>query len=272
MSSGDIYSLVLRLAGPLQSWGYRSQFNYRETGNEPTKSGIIGLLAAAEGRRRDDPIKDLVGLVVGVRVDQPGTMLRDYHTVSDYRGLGLPMSALDAKGTQKRTTYQTRPTERFYLQDAVFIAAVQGAPEVLEGMAEAVTRPGFPLALGRRACVPTQPILFTSVDRDGPLWPGTVRDVLGSVPWLAAAHHRNRICDDTRGAPTVPLPVTVDDPAGDEVIADVPASFAPSDRQFSTRRVTREHVHIPTGFATRSDAAAKRAGPAGHDPFALLGW
>src|SRR5690606_19400754 len=79
-------TIVLRLAGPLTSWGSASQFNRRDTDNEPTKSAVIGLLAAADGRRREDSIEDLLELRFGVRVDQSGSLLRDYHTVSDFRG------------------------------------------------------------------------------------------------------------------------------------------------------------------------------------------
>ena len=49
--------LVLRLAGPMQSWGVSSQFVHRATETFPTKSGLVGLLAAAQGRRRCDPIE-----------------------------------------------------------------------------------------------------------------------------------------------------------------------------------------------------------------------
>ena len=52
--------LLLRLAGPLQSWGVKSRFTVRATELAPTKSGIIGMLAAAVGRRRTDPIEDLL--------------------------------------------------------------------------------------------------------------------------------------------------------------------------------------------------------------------
>ena len=57
--------LLLRLKGPLQSWGDSSRFTRRETRQEPTKSGVLGLLAAAQGRRRGDPIEDLAGLAFG---------------------------------------------------------------------------------------------------------------------------------------------------------------------------------------------------------------
>lgn len=42
-------TLLLRLAAPLQSWGSDSKFETRKTGREPTKSGVVGLLAAALG-------------------------------------------------------------------------------------------------------------------------------------------------------------------------------------------------------------------------------
>ena len=71
--------LVLRLAGPLQSWGVSSKFNIRESGTEPSKSGVIGMVAAALGRRRGDSIEDLAALRFGVRRDQPGTVTRDFH-------------------------------------------------------------------------------------------------------------------------------------------------------------------------------------------------
>ena len=46
-------TLLLRLAAPLQAWGADSKFEPRKTAREPTKSGVIGLLAAALGLRRD---------------------------------------------------------------------------------------------------------------------------------------------------------------------------------------------------------------------------
>ena len=51
--------LLLRLAGPLQSWGSSARFVRRTTENAPTKSGVIGLLAAAQGRDRDADVSEL---------------------------------------------------------------------------------------------------------------------------------------------------------------------------------------------------------------------
>ena len=104
-------TLLLRLAGPLQSWGVDSKFETRGTLDFPTKSGVIGLLAAALGYSRDEPLDRLNKLKFGVRVDKEGVRLHDYHT---------------AKG--KKDTYVTH---RYYLSDAVFLAGLESGGSAL---------------------------------------------------------------------------------------------------------------------------------------------
>ena len=72
-------TLLLRLAGPMQSWGTDSKFDVRRTQREPSKSGVIGLIAAALGIPRQDQeiLHTLVSLRFGIRVDREGTMIRD---------------------------------------------------------------------------------------------------------------------------------------------------------------------------------------------------
>jgi CRISPR system Cascade subunit CasD len=65
----------------MQSWGSDSNFEFRRTNREPTKSGVIGMIAASMGRRRDESLDDLASLRFGVRVDQPGRVERDFHMV-----------------------------------------------------------------------------------------------------------------------------------------------------------------------------------------------
>ena len=98
-------TLLLRLAAPLQAWGADSKFETRKTNREPTKSGVIGLLAAALGLRRDESegLARLTGLRFGVRVEREGQLLVDYHT---------------AKTQDEKNSYVTY---RHYLQDAVFL-------------------------------------------------------------------------------------------------------------------------------------------------------
>jgi CRISPR system Cascade subunit CasD len=266
-------SLVMRLAGPLQSWGVRSQYNRRETAGEPTKSGVVGLLAAAQGRLRQAAIDDLVGLAVGIRTDQPGSLLRDYHTVSDYRGTPLLSASVTGKGVQKKTgpAKYTHVTERYYLQDAVFVVAVSGPNALLGALLEALMRPAFPLALGRRACVPTQPVVLKPIEAEHVagqcgLWVGDPPSVLRLVPWQASAGRMRSLGSAKAGIGMVNLPVTVDDPDGDDVVADVPRSFDPKARSFAERRVRHAWVSMPTGLGAAENSAAA------HDPFALLRW
>lgn len=256
--------LLLRLAGPLQSWGGASEYNRRETQAQPTKSGVVGLLAAAAGRRRDEPIADLVGLRMAIRIDQPGSLLRDYHTVSDYRGRPLPSSQVNAKGLQKATSpaKYTHVTQRYYLQDAVFIAALQGPAALVDGLEAAVRNPAFPLALGRRSCPPARPLV---IDVRHGEQATDLEAALRSVPWQAAEHTRHE------AGPTVPLAATIEDPDGDDTATDVPICFdLHSDSGRATRHVRHTWLTVATGHEPKAGADA-RTTAAGHDPFLLLG-
>lgn len=233
-------ALVLRLAAPLQSWGTNSRFVRRNTDRMPSKSGIVGLLAAAQGRRRTDEIEDLVHLRMGVRIEQPGQIERDFQTARSLDGS------------------QTMPLSyRFYLADAVFLVAVEGEPGMLAGLQEALRRPAYPLFLGRRSCPPAGPIEHRLRDTD-------VAGVLTSEPWLAASR-----VQDSHGAPEVDLETVSDQRIGQgeamrEVVQDEPITFDPARRAHRWRTVYRQPVRIPNPRYRTSVAA----GP--HDPMAAL--
>lgn len=227
--------LLLRLAGPLQAWGVTSRFAYRHTENAPTKSGVIGLLAAARGIRRTEPLTELLNLSFGVRVDQPGQLVRDFQVAR----------CLD--GARKLPV-----THRYYLADAVFLAAVGGDEALLESLHKAIMRPHFPLYLGRRSCPPTLPITLG-------VCPGSVSEVLSSYPWQASPRYR------AQHGPTVSLEVITDAEAGapiTESCQDAPISFDPAHRQYTWRAVKRTYVQI-----SNPDSRAESE----HDPLALLG-
>ncbi|WP_299536812.1 type I-E CRISPR-associated protein Cas5/CasD [uncultured Streptomyces sp.] len=160
--------LLLRLTGPLQSWGLHSHFNERDTAAFPTRSGVIGMLASALGRRRDQPIDDLTGLRLTVRTDRPGVLLRDLHTV----GGGLPAKATvtTAEGKKRPGDTGTLLTHRHYLADAAFTVALTtpgataGDRALLGLCAEALRAPRWSLHLGRRSCPPEGPVLIGRSD------------------------------------------------------------------------------------------------------------
>lgn len=229
--------LLLRLAGPLQSWGSSSRFARRGTEVAPTKSGVIGLLAAAKGVRRTEPLTELLSLEFGVRLDQPGQILRDFQTAR----------SLDGRDSAPLTY-------RFYLSDAAFLAAVSGEQELLHGLMEALQRPRFSLYLGRRSCPPAVPISLGVHD-------GTLDDTLASWPWLAADWYRRK------AARTVRLEIIRDARPGEpvtETLPDEPVSFDSAHRQHTWRSILRQHVDITNDLA-------ERAGVAEHDPLSLLG-
>jgi CRISPR system Cascade subunit CasD len=149
-------TLLLQLEGPLQAWGERARWSVRDSAREPTKSGVIGLLACALGMRADDELRQLSEqLSMGVRCDRPGVRLTDYHTV-----VGGVMSA-EGKVKTNATTHkpETVVSWRDYLCDASFLVAVRcGDPAVIARLAAAVQNPHWPVYLGRKCCPPSRPV------------------------------------------------------------------------------------------------------------------
>lgn len=230
---------MLRLAGPMQSWGSGSRFVRRTTETAPTKSGIVGLLAAAYGRRRTDPIEDLAAVQIGVRIDQPGSMMRDFQT-----------ARFDVKNNSI--------SHRFFLSDAVFLVALEADRDLLDGMADALRRPVFPLSLGRRSFPPAGPLVIGQRD-------GDIAAALAGQRWIAPdfAQRRHR-------ATSVQL-ATVADCAvgteGSEVWRDEPISFDPVRREYGWRSVVRGHVTVPNPSAP---ATAMSTALPEHNPMPAL--
>lgn len=159
-------TLFLRLEGPLQSWGERGRWSVRDSAPEPTKSGVIGLLACALGRGDDDAIRALSeSLRMGVRVDEPGVRLTDYHTIGG--GYDAP-ALLTAEGKPKWSSGgpHTEISQRDYLADASFLVALQGDPALIAQLATALEAPVWVIYLGRKSCPPTRPVFAGLGDYD----------------------------------------------------------------------------------------------------------
>ena len=239
--------LLLRLAGPLQAWGVKSRFTVRATELAPSKSGILGMLAAATGRRRTDPIEDLLTLRFGVRKDQPGTVVRDFHTAHRLDGSSMPLS------------------ERYYLSDAVFLAGIEGENAVIERLDHAVRHPSFPLYLGRRSCPPSFPVSLGLRD-------ASLLEALTSEPWLASKWYRKRHREGGEievllDKDAVPEGEHTNDVRGSR---DVPLSFDPRHREYSFRDIERHMVRVKDKASTGSAAVRSDVGEDHHDPMAEL--
>lgn len=168
------HTLLLRLAGPLQSWGTGSRWTERDTGMEPSKSGVIGILAAAQGRSRDADLSDLAALVMGVRVDQEGVPGYDFQSAGagdDHPGIAMARD--DARIIARRQRELARGTlkdsargkssisRRHFLHDAVFLVGLESNDlELLASLDTALRHPVYPIGLGRRSYVPSVPVAF----------------------------------------------------------------------------------------------------------------
>jgi CRISPR system Cascade subunit CasD len=158
-------TLFLRLEGPLQSWGERAHWSVRDTAPEPTKSGVVGLLACALGLSGDDDLTALSAQVqFAVRCDRPGESLRDYHTVVGGFMTGEGKIKINAKSGKPETIV----SERSYLCDASFLAVVRADPALVARLAAAVQWPVWPVYLGRKSCPPALPVYEGTGDYPSP--------------------------------------------------------------------------------------------------------
>jgi len=150
------YTLLLRLEGPMQSWGYRSRFDYRDTALEPTRSGVIGLICAAMDIARGEDISRFELIRMGVRVDKEGRPERDYHTAGGDRREPREYGVIKADGKGIYTVVSYRD----YLADASFTVGLESADtELLGKIADDLRCPKWPLFLGRKAFPLTVPPL-----------------------------------------------------------------------------------------------------------------
>ena len=212
-------TLLLRQVGPMQSWGVQSRFGVRDTGLEPSKSGVLGLVCAALGvdRDNDEMLALLAAFRMGVRVDREGRLSRDYHTALD---------VLRAKGGIKDTELSTR----YYLADAAFLAGLESENlALLETIQAALKNPAWPLFLGRKAFVPGLPVHLG----DG-LKPGKgLLQALQDYPYIG------------RDAPPERVRLVLEDLQGELVRPDQPISFRKDRRQFAPRRLRMDFMQMP---------------------------
>ncbi|MFN4266583.1 MAG: type I-E CRISPR-associated protein Cas5/CasD [Aquabacterium sp.] len=214
-------TLLLRLAGPMQSWGTTSRFDERDTQLEPSKSGVLGLVCAALGRDRSEQVDDLAALRMGVRIDREGTVMRDYQTATGV------LVAANGKPDLNRTVV----SPRYYLADAAFLVGLEGDDmNLLLCIHRALLQPVWPLALGRKSFPPGMPVhLHDGVNPDG------LTQALSSYPRIAPPQFEHR---------DHPLRLVLETASEGSVRFDQPvAPFA--QRRFGPRYVMSGGVDVP---------------------------
>lgn len=221
-------TLLLRLAGPMQSWGTTSRFNQRDTGKEPSKSGVIGLVAASLGIDRDNwnDLEPLTKLAMGVRHDRPGVLKRDYQTA----GAATTDTIIKAEGKPSKDGVTS---QRQYLADAVFLVGLSGEGlDLLERAHSSLRNPRWTLYLGRKSYVPSLPVWL----EDG-LKQSSLQDALTHHPWLSAPRWR-----ETRPSR---LLLSIESRRESGILRMDQPIAAFSERRFGSRYVQSEWIQVP---------------------------
>lgn len=216
MSSDKKY-LAVRLEGPLQSWGFDSQYSRRNTGLMPTKSAIAGTCCAALGLPRgSDKEQDFLARFGEVRMtaiaiprkgfkkDLPVRRMLDFHTVKNTR-------TAEGKNKDCHITY------RQYLADASFGVILVGESSLLKTIADALVDPVWGIWLGRKTCIPSAPVFAGIKDSSS----DALGLLVGDKP-IESFTRQEEVENFSDGRDSLP---------------DVPVSFAPDGRLFSPRRV-----------------------------------
>jgi CRISPR system Cascade subunit CasD len=232
--SSDNRFLALRLEGPLQSWGFDSQYNRRNTGLMPTKSAITGMCCAALGLYRGSEEEKhfletfgtirMTAIAIPRRNDRQKELavrrLQDYHTVQNTR------RATGGMNTDCVLTH------RMYLTDSSFGVILEGDGKLLSEIAAALANPRWGIWLGRKTCIPTAPVLAKRV------FAGDSADAVsvGRAEALSLLIGDNPLESFTRQEEVESFA------DGRDSLPDFPISFASEKREFAPRRVRIKHA------------------------------
>lgn len=229
-------TLVIRLTAPLQSYGNEATFNRRTSNYYPSKSAVIGIIAAALGYRRDDSrINNLNNLKLAIRIDQPGKFMTDFQVVEYQK---------NSSSKTKKVTY------RSYLQDAVFTVAIGSDDEKIACIKNALEHPKSQLFLGRRSNPPAGPLIMEEYAVDDPM------TVLRQLPWKASKWYQKRL----KSKPYYFAEIIADSDLVPEqpnfLVKDKVTSFDQKSRSHEYRAVVRERQKVLNPYAdgTEHDA------------------
>jgi CRISPR system Cascade subunit CasD len=178
--------LIFRLYGPMASWGDIAVGAIRPTSDPPSKSAVMGLLAAAMGIRRDEEERQrelAEGYLMAIRIDSPGILVRDYHTAQvPPTGKGKMKYHFSTRKEElavPKDELSTILSSRDYRCDAVYTICLWGRtlspPYPVETIKTRLENPAFVLYLGRKSCPLSLPVHAQIVMAD------TLAEAMGAI-------------------------------------------------------------------------------------------
>lgn len=224
-------TLTIKLTAPLQAYGNEASFERRTSWPGPSKSAIIGMIAAALGLRRDsEQIGELNSLAFAVRIDQPGKIMTDFHTV-------------EWKSGKRKLTY------RDYYQDAVYIVAVGSEDERrIDRIQYALRHPRFQIYLGRRACPPAGVLQIKCYENMNPV------EALKRLPWQAETWHQKKHSKDKEYTANIIADANLlPDANFTQTQKDRVVSFSSKNRHLGFRLTAKKRIHLRNPYYTGSD-------------------
>ena len=164
--------LALRLNGVLQSWGYNSEYTYRNSGLFPTKSAVLGLCCAAKGLNRGSQEEQKFLETIA---DCPMTAIALPRTqTAGEKSWSINVRRIDDFHTVEKTKTaagKSNPnavmTYRQYLCDADFLVLLEVDTDIADNLKEKLSDPDWGIWLGRKSCIPSAPVfagVFSNLD------------------------------------------------------------------------------------------------------------
>lgn len=237
-------TILLKFAAPLQSWGANSHFEVRHTDFYPSKSAVIGLIAASFGYRRNEneKISKLNEIDFAVRIDEQGHLLRDYQIAQKFKDEDI--------------IERTYVTNRYYLEDAIFVVAISHKDDTfMENIFKSLNNPYFQQFLGRKSTPVNYDFLLSIIDCS-PL------EALKKERWHAREFYKKRLKKEK-----VNLEIYCDNNLVGEdsriMRKDKVISFSQKNRTFKYRYESKIIIMVLNDTYKENDTY--------HDPFKVIG-
>lgn len=237
-------TILLKFSAPLQSWGANSHFEVRHTDFYPSKSAVIGLIAASLGYRRneDEKILKLNEIDFAVRIDEQGSLLRDYQIAQKFKDEDI--------------IERTYVTNRYYLEDAVFVVAISHMDDTfMENIFQSLNNPYFQQFLGRKSTPINYDFLLSITDC-------SLLEALKKERWHARDFYKTRLKKEK-----VNLEIYCDNNLVGEnsriMRKDKVVSFSQKNRTFKYRYESKIIIKVSNETYKENDTD--------HDPFKAIG-